>query len=82
MRYGELHRSIRGVTHKMLTQQLRDLESDGVVIRKDFKEIPPRVEYSLSAYGKGLAKSLQPLCEWGTRNEATIQAALTKREKL
>ena len=53
-RFGELKRSIQGVTQKMLTQQLRELEKDGIVHREIYKEIPPKVVYSLTDFGKSL----------------------------
>jgi DNA-binding HxlR family transcriptional regulator len=67
-RFGELRRFVDGVTEKMLIQGLKELERDGLVSRKDFREIPPRVEYSLSKRGVELANVLRPLCEWGTEN--------------
>ena len=80
-RYGELKRCVRGVSDKMLIQQLKELESDGIVVRTDYKEIPPRVDYSLTDFGIGLAKTLEPLCEWGAKNAETIAAALARRKK-
>ena len=65
-RYGSLHRSIIGVTHKMLTQQLRELERDGVVRRKVYHQIPPKVEYSLTALGLELAPILKAMHSWGS----------------
>lgn len=79
MRYGELRRSVRGVSDKVLIQQLKDLELDGVVSRTDHKEIPPRVDYALTPLGEGLAAVLAPLCEWGEANEALIAAAMRRR---
>ena len=67
-RFGELRRFVAGVTEKMLIQGLKELEKDGVVSRRDFREIPPKVEYSLTERGVELAKVLRPFCEWGTEN--------------
>jgi DNA-binding HxlR family transcriptional regulator len=64
-RYGELKRSTRGITEKMLIQQLRELESDRLVKRKVYPEIPPKVEYSLTPYGKTFVPILQLLNSWG-----------------
>ncbi len=64
-RYGELKRSIEGITPKMLTQQLRELEADGIVSRKVYAEVPPKVEYSLTEYGKTLAPVFEIMCQWG-----------------
>lgn len=69
-RYGLLKKSIPGISEKMLTQRLRDLESEGLIIRKDFKTIPPHVEYSLSEAGKELIPALKLLCNWGTKIRA------------
>ncbi len=52
----------------MLIQGLKELENDGVVNRRDFREVPPKVEYSLTVRGIELANVLKPLCEWGTEN--------------
>ena len=66
-RYGLLKKSIPGISEKMLTQRLRDLEAEGLILRKDFKTIPPHVEYYLSDSGKELVPVLRRLCEWGTK---------------
>lgn len=65
MRYNELAREIKGITNMMLTQSLRDLEVNGVLIREQFMEIPPRVEYSLSESGERLIPALKALASWG-----------------
>lgn len=65
MRTGELRRAITNITQKMLTQQLRELEDDGIVARKVYNQIPPKVEYSLTDYGHSLNKILEDLCVWG-----------------
>ena len=67
-RFGELRRFVDGVTEKMLIQGLKELEKDRLVSRRDFKEIPPKVEYSLTERGLELANVLRPLCEWGAEN--------------
>ena len=65
-RFGELKRLVPGISEKMLIQQLREMEADGIVARKVFHEIPPRVQYSLTPFGVSLKEVLVPLCEWGT----------------
>ncbi len=65
-RYGRLHHALRGVTHKMLTQQLRELESAGVVHREVYLQVPPKVEYSLTPLGLGLEPILQAMHGWGS----------------
>lgn len=81
-RYGELRRAIRDVSDKMLIQQLKELEADGLVKRTDYKEIPPRVDYSLTALGVSLAQALVPLCSWGEQNMAEVTEVFARREAL
>ncbi|MDB5553543.1 MAG: transcriptional regulator, HxlR family [Rhizobium sp.] len=78
-RYGELKRAVGGVSHKMLIQQLKELQADGVIDRLDFKEIPPKVEYSLTAFGRTLAKALAPLCVWGTEHMNDVETLMSRR---
>lgn len=67
-RFGELKKLICGdITQKMLTQQLRELEDDGLIHREIYKEVPPKVEYSLTDFGKSLSPILQDLCVWGQK---------------
>jgi DNA-binding HxlR family transcriptional regulator len=72
-RFGELRRLVVGISEKMLIQQLREMEAYRIVARKDFHEIPPRVEYSLTEFGVSLAEALRPLCEWGREHTARIE---------
>ena len=65
MRYNELERSIDGITNMMLTQSLKELEANGIVNRKQFMEVPPRVEYSLTEEGEALIPALKALAHWG-----------------
>ena len=65
MRYNELKRSVRGVTNMMLTKCLRELEDFGLVHRRQYNEIPPKVEYSLTERGKKLLPALEALYAWG-----------------
>ena len=64
-RYGELRRSLPKVTHKMLTQQLRELEEAEIITRKVYPEVPPKVEYSLTLLGKSVIPVIDMLHEWG-----------------
>jgi DNA-binding HxlR family transcriptional regulator len=64
-RYGELRKSLPKVTHKMLTQQLRELEQDEILNRKVFPEVPPKVEYSLTLLGESVIPVIDMLREWG-----------------
>lgn len=64
-RFAELRRALPGVSEKMLTQHLRQMEEDGLVHRKVYAEVPPKVEYSLTEVGAALNEALGPLGEWG-----------------
>ena len=64
-RFNELYRSFQGITHQMLTVQLRELEEDGVVHRTIYPEVPPKVEYSLTPFGQSLQPILLLMREWG-----------------
>ncbi len=79
LRYGELKRAVGAVTHKVLIQQLKELEADGVVRRVDHHEIPPRVDYSLTKFGQSLAQALAPLCQWGTDHGREIERVVSRR---
>jgi DNA-binding HxlR family transcriptional regulator len=69
-RFGELRRLIPGVTQQMLTQHLRELERDGIVHREVYREVPPKVEYSLTPLGRSLEPLLEQMCAWGRRYRA------------
>jgi DNA-binding HxlR family transcriptional regulator len=64
LRYSDLERAIPNITQKMLGQQLRQLESDGIVVRKAYPQVPPRVEYSLTAWGQTLCPVLDAILKW------------------
>jgi len=74
-RFAELRRLIPGITEKVLTQHLRELEADGIVDRRVFATIPPKVEYSLTEYGNSLKQALNAICEWGQLHMQRIGAA-------
>jgi DNA-binding HxlR family transcriptional regulator len=65
MRYNELKNEVEGITNMMLSQVLKEMESSGLIVRKQYMEIPPRVEYSLAQAGKELVPSLESLAKWG-----------------
>ena len=67
-RFGEINRNFPNTTQSMLTKQLRELENDGFLYREVYKEVPPRVEYSLTNLGQQFAPILQSIFEWGEKN--------------
>jgi DNA-binding HxlR family transcriptional regulator len=81
-RYGELKRAVGGVTDKVLIQQLKELERDEIISRIDFQEIPPKVEYSLTPFGRSLATALGTLCVWGTEHMETVERIHERRMSL
>jgi DNA-binding HxlR family transcriptional regulator len=81
-RYGELKQTIKGVSDKVLIQQLKELEVDRVLVRTDYKEVPPRVDYTLTPLGRSLADAIVPLCTWGTENMAEVAKILAERDAL
>src|ERR1700739_5160308 len=78
MRFAELRRAVDGISQKMLTVTLRDLERDGLVVRKLYASVPPKVEYSLTSLGNSLVDKVNELCAW---DEATIAEALKACER-
>ena len=68
VRFNELKRYLGSISDKTLSNNLKELEKDELIIRKEFPQIPPKVEYSLSARGKSLMKVLDQLCIWGEKN--------------
>jgi DNA-binding HxlR family transcriptional regulator len=80
-RFSELRRLMPGITQRALTQQLRELESDGVVSRKVYAQVPPRVDYSLTALGQALKPIVKLLGQWGDRYQLEMQARSRKAER-
>jgi DNA-binding HxlR family transcriptional regulator len=80
-RFAELRRQIPKITEKMLTQQLRELEADGIVARRVYPTVPPKVEYSLTAYGQSLKRALRAICDWGHNHMERIGVVGTLSEK-
>jgi DNA-binding HxlR family transcriptional regulator len=73
MRFGELHRAINGISQRMLTVTLRNLEHDGILIRTAYPTIPPRVEYELSDRGRSLKLALAPIGQWVMEHRTDIE---------
>ena len=67
LRFSELRRFLPQATPKMLTQQLRELEADGMIHREVYPVVPPKTEYSLTEYGKSLSAIIQAMCDWGNQ---------------
>ncbi|HEY6485805.1 MAG TPA: helix-turn-helix domain-containing protein [Candidatus Cybelea sp.] len=80
-RFNELRRSIGGISQKMLTQTLRDLERDGLVKRTIFPEVPPRVEYELTGLGRTLCGPLGSLTQWAHDHMSEVKEAQTRFDK-
>ena len=68
IRFNELQRKIGTITYKTLSAQLKEMEADGLVLRKEYSQIPPKVEYSLTERGKSLIPILDQMCDWGENN--------------
>jgi DNA-binding HxlR family transcriptional regulator len=79
-RFGELRRQVLGISEKMLIQHLKEMEADGIVRRKDYREVPPRVEYALTAFGNSLCEALAPLCAWGQKHMERIETSQREQE--
>lgn len=65
MRYSEIKRALKNITHKMLSNQLKELEGDGLILRKEYPQVPPKVEYRLTDKGDSLMPVLDAMCKWG-----------------
>jgi DNA-binding HxlR family transcriptional regulator len=79
-RYGELRRAVGSVSDKVLIQQLKELQMDEVIARIDYQQIPPKVEYSLTPFGRSLAKALAPLCAWGAEHMREVERISLRRQ--
>ena len=75
MRHAEIKRQMTGVTQRMLTKTLRSMERDGLVLRREFGEVPPRVEYELTSLGMGLLVRMSPLWTWVVENAEDFRKA-------
>src|ERR1700720_911520 len=71
-RFGELRRLLPGISEKMLIQDLRQMQASNLLVRKDYQQVPPKVEYSITPFGRSLGRSLAPLCAWGNKNKKHV----------
>ncbi|WP_053217046.1 winged helix-turn-helix transcriptional regulator [Virgibacillus senegalensis] len=78
-RFSDLKRSVPGITQKMLTKQLRELEEEDIIKRVVYPQVPPKVEYSITEYGKSLKPILEAMHEWGTKH--TLHKQQKKHER-
>lgn len=65
VRYGALKKNIDGISHKVLSSQLNELENEGVILRKEYPQVPPKVEYSLTPKGQSIIPIIIDMCKWG-----------------
>ncbi len=71
-RFNELHKSLEGISQKVLTESLRKMEADGIITRTVYPEVPPRVEYALSGLGESMRPILDSMQDWGNRYKASL----------
>jgi DNA-binding HxlR family transcriptional regulator len=74
LRFGELRRAVPGISERMLILQVREMEASGLLSRESYHQVPPRVEYSLTEFGRSLNEVLAPLGEWGEKHLERIEA--------
>ena len=77
-RFGDLRRSVAGISEKVLIQQLRELVGVGVLTRHDHRQVPPRVDYAMTGFGQTLVRALLPLCDWGTEHRDRVKQVLLR----
>lgn len=80
-RFSELQRALKGITQKMLTQQLREMERDGIVQRTIYPQVPPKVEYRLTPLGETLRPVVSAMCKWGLRQSGRETCATEDGKK-
>ena len=77
-RFGDLKRLVAGISEKVLIQQLRELTAAGVLVRHDYKQVPPKVDYTITGFGMTLVEALLPLCAWGNEHRARVENTTPK----
>ena len=78
-RFGELKRLVKGISEKVLIQQLRELAVMGVLVRHDYQRVPPMVDYTMTPFGMTLVQALMPLCKWGNEHRAQVEEIMLAR---
>ncbi len=76
-RFAEIKQKVAGISEQVLIQQLRDLVAHGVLIRRDYQEGPPKVDYTITPFGLTLVQALLPLCDWGTERRTRFEQTNT-----
>lgn len=79
-RFGEVRKLVRGISEKVLIQHLRELVADGILSRHDHQELPPRVDYEMTEFGRSLAAALVPLCIWGDEHRSRVEDIQLRRD--
>lgn len=72
LRFGQLRRAVEGISERMLILQLKEMEHSGLILREEFPQVPPKVEYSLTEFGRSLNDALEPLGAWGEEHMERI----------
>lgn len=80
-RFGDLKRRVEGISEKVLIQQLRDLTGAGVLVRHDYQQVPPKVDYTVTEFGMTLVEALMPLCIWGRQHRSRVQEIYSHGER-
>jgi len=80
LRFSELQRNIIHITQKMLTEQLRELEKDGLISRKVYPQVPPKVEYSMTPYGRTLLPVLETMHKWGQTHRDSLKSKIENQK--
>lgn len=75
-RFGDMRRLVAGISEKVLIQQLRELTAHGILVRRDYRQVPPKVDYTITEFGMTLVEALMPLCIWGVEHRGRIAAVM------
>ena len=78
-RLDDLKPLIAGISAKVLIQQMRELNAAGVLVRHDYQQVPPKVDYTMTAFGLTLVQALLPLCDWGTEHRTRVEEIMVSR---